>query len=142
MSSSGAETGFADLVVRSLAVLERECPGAMAEAARRLGARTAAVVVDGEPFALAAEGGRLRRIPLVPDPAAELSTDSATVLDLLEGGASLLEALLDGRLRMRGAADDLIAFHDGLMAYLHGGVRSPGFPPLLRELRRGVGAGG
>ena len=37
--------------------------------------------------------------------------------------------------------DDVIRFHEGLMQWLHGAVRSPSFPGLLREFRRTASPG-
>jgi hypothetical protein len=48
---------------------------------------------------------------------------------------SLLDAVLEERIVMLGSVPDICAFHDGLMAYLHGAVRCRSFPELLRRYR-------
>jgi hypothetical protein len=39
---------------------------------------------------------------------------------------------------LRGRPADVLAFHDGLAAYVHGGVRAPSFRRLLVEFRAGA----
>ncbi|HYC22481.1 MAG TPA: hypothetical protein VEI94_07255 [Candidatus Bathyarchaeia archaeon] len=130
------ERPFADFLDESFAALRAEVPGIHAEMCRRLAPREVELVVDDERIAIAfsREGaaflGESRR------PAIAVRTKGRAILDLIDALATLREAVLDERLELRGAPDDLLAFHEGLMAYLHGGVRAPSFPRLLRDFRR------
>jgi hypothetical protein len=54
---------------------------------------------------------------------------------LIDARLTLLDAVLSDALAMTGAPDDLLAFHDGLIAYVHGAVRAPSFPALLSAYR-------
>ncbi len=66
-----------------------------------------------------------------------METTRAVILDLVDARAGLVEAILDDRLGLRGALPELARFHDGLMLYLHGAMRAPSFPGLLRRYRDG-----
>ena len=48
----------------------------------------------------------------------------------------LADAVLSGALELSGDLESLVAFHEGLMLYLAGAVRSLEFPRLLEAFRR------
>ena len=60
-------------------------------------------------------------------------TERAALLDLVYGRCSFLDALLEHRIELTGTVDELSAFYDALILYLHGAVRSPAMPSLLDE---------
>jgi hypothetical protein len=62
-------------------------------------------------------------------------TTRRTLLDLIEGRCSLLDALYDETFFVVGDRDLLLAAHEALVAFLQGAVRSPRMPALLHELR-------
>ncbi len=58
------------------------------------------------------------------------------VLRVIDARDTLMSAVLADRLVLRGATRDVLAFHDGLIAYVHGAVRARSFPELLRQFRQ------
>ncbi len=101
-----------------------------------LAPREVALDVGGEVVAVAFDDRGHRALPSPVAPRVELATTRAAILDLLDGRITLLDAVLADRIVLRGGLDDVIAFHDGLMTYLHGAVRSFAMPGLLRSYRR------
>ena len=101
-----------------------------------LGSRTVRLVVDGERMGLAGNGRTLVLGTPPPSPTVCLETDTACIETLLSGEESLLSSARAGRLHMAGAVTDLIAFHEALVGYLHGTVRSPSMPDVLRRFRQ------
>lgn len=139
--SSVPERSFARFLLRSLSALRRDLPWIHARLCARLAPRELRLEVDGEGIGLRCGEDEIRRVEPPCAPAAFARTDRATILDLVDARLSLLDALLEERLVVQGAIGDVIAFHDGLLIYLHGAVRDPSFPALLRELRRGAEGG-
>lgn len=60
----------------------------------------------------------------------------AAIVAVLDAQLTLAEAVESDALRVRADLDRLVHLHDGLLAYVHGAVRCPGFPELLIRLRR------
>lgn len=135
MSSSPADDSFAGFLGRSLAILERELPLAYAQMCARATPREVLIEIDGEPVSLAFEAAAHRLLPRPERPAVEVHATQRVILDLIDGRVSLLDAVLEERIVMLGGVPDIGAFHDGLMAYLHGAVRCRSFPELLRRYR-------
>jgi len=102
---------------------------------RALGTREVLIEVDGEVTVVVCEGEGVRLAATAVAPAVECRTTRAAILDLVDARTTLAGAVMDDQVWLRGSVEDLVAFHDGLMAYLGGAVRSPGFPWLLREFR-------
>jgi hypothetical protein len=124
--------GFTRFLARSLALLEDELPSVHAEIARRLGLRDVGVDVEGETLVIRSDGQRLEIVlEAHGDEPVFIRTDHAVISGLIQGAFGLLDAVWDERIVLEGRVDDLVAFHDGLMAYLHGAVRAPGFTDLL-----------
>jgi hypothetical protein len=67
--------------------------------------------------------------------ALELQTTRRTILDVIDARRTLMGAVLADRLMVRGTPRDVLAFHDGLMAYVQGAVRARSFPELLKRYR-------
>src|SRR5262249_38116149 len=113
------------LVQRSLVALRRECPEAYRRLSAALGHRVVRldtggeiIAVRGSPSGGEATGG--------DGPATvEATIGRGEILDLMEGRRRIEDALLLGRMEVRGAIEDLLALHDGLRWYVAGGVRSP-----------------
>lgn len=133
--------GFGAFVRRGLAALRAELPWAFARMAARLDGRDVLLVVDGERVPVRAAAGDVAvREGAAFAPRVTLHTDGLTVLRLADAEVTVVDATLDGSLVLSGSVDDLVAFHDGLQAFLHGAVRSPSFPALLDRFRRHVTA--
>jgi hypothetical protein len=80
-------------------------------------------------------GGVARVTAEARAPAVECRTTRRAILDLVDARTTLMAAVVADRVWLRGSVEDLLAFHDGLMVYLGGAVRSPSFPWLLRQFR-------
>jgi hypothetical protein len=116
-------------------MLQRDLPWAYAAMCAALGAREVLIEVDGEATTVVCDGEAARLVETGTAPAVRCRTTRAAILELVDAKATLAEAVTDERVWLQGSVDDLLAFHDGLMAYLGGAVRSPGFTWLLREFR-------
>lgn len=119
----------------SIEALEREFPPAYAAMCARLAPRVTSIEVEGERTTLRfAPTGVARDTTQSP---AELivRSDRRTILDVVDGEVTLVDAVLQDRLAVQGHPDDLVAFHDALLLFVHGAVRSPSFPSLLDAFR-------
>ncbi len=103
---------------------------------RQLAPREVIIRVDGETVALAFRDADAAIVEHAHAPQVEICTTRDTVLSVIDGDASLTEAVFDNRLILRGRLDDLVAFHDALLTYVHGAVRAPSFPHLLHRYRQ------
>jgi hypothetical protein len=138
VSFSAPDWGFGDFLWESFAALRAELPGAYATFSSRLAPRTVALCVDGESVSLRFAPRAVERAEARAPADIEAVTSKAAILAVVDADATLVEAILDDRLILRGHCDDLLAFHDGLLTYVHGAVRAPSFPRLLRAFRRSV----
>ncbi len=135
-SSSSPSRDFGALLRRSLDALQAEHPAAYAQLARALGRVAVAVSVAGERSLLTFSGEHcVAPAPQEISAPVELATDWATLDALLDGKMTLLSAVRNERLYLRGAIADLGRFHEGLMLYLRGAVRCPSFPSLRADVR-------
>jgi len=136
--SAGAEQTFGHWVRRGVVTLARELPWASARMGDALGARVVQLTVDGDLATVRwrDDAARVSERPSPDDaPAVTLRTTRRTVVALADGDDALVDAVLAGRVVLRGAPGDLAAFHDALMAFLQGAVRAPGFAATLDAFR-------
>jgi hypothetical protein len=126
---------FSTLLRRSLETLERERPDVAARLAATLGALDVAIRVGEERVGLRAEDGRVVVAAPPPEARVDVVTGRDTILALVDGEVSLVDAVVGDALALRGAVPDLARFHDALWLYLQGAVRAPSFPALLRAFR-------
>lgn len=70
-----------------------------------------------------------------PRAAIEVVTARPVILALIDAETTILDAVLDERLGLRGSLEDLVRFHDGLRYYLHGAMRAPAFRDILERYR-------
>ena len=127
---------FTDFLATSFALLEQEVPAVYALMCRQLAPRAIVLRVDADTVHVvfsAARAAFVQRPPRIVD--VELRTTHATVLRVIDAETTLADAVLADSLELRGHLDALVAFHDGLMTYVHGAVRAPSFPRLLRTYR-------
>lgn len=138
-SSSPSEPpsgSFGAFLREAMTALEREHPTAWAALCWALRRRQVTLHVDEEVVPLAFHVGSVAFLTVAGDAHVVLHTDTPTIFRLVDGQCSLEQAVHEDRLRLFGRPDDVIRFHQGLMQWLHGAVRSPSFPGLLREFRR------
>lgn len=141
-SSSAPEGAFGRFVSRGLGALRAELPWAYRRMADALCGRDVLLTVSGEDVPITAAGGEVTTHPAPPEhfaPRVTLRTERAVVARLADAELTVVDAVVSGAVTLRGDVDDLVAFHEGLMAFLHGAVRSPSFPALLDEFRGWVG---
>ncbi len=132
---------FADWVRRGVVGLARAFPWAsarMGAAPRRArspprGRRRPAAVRWRDRAARVSPASSPR--PRTAAPAVTLHTTRPPVIALADGDDTLVDAVLAGRVVLRGDVDDLAAFHDALMAFLQGAVRAPDFAATLVDFR-------
>jgi hypothetical protein len=129
-SARGGPPSFSRFLARSFALMEDELPWAYRAVSARLSGRAVHLEVDDESVWVRSIPGRieLRSTPLAA--CVHLSTRRSVIRALIRGEDTLLDAILAGRVELKGTVDDLIAFDAGLMAYLHGAVRCPPFAAL------------
>jgi hypothetical protein len=130
------EHSFAAFVRAGLDALAREAPCNHARMVEILDGREVLLRVDDEVLALCFADAVAPLLAHPRTPVVELATHKPVIVALACGDATLVDAILDDRVRLRGAIVDLLAFHDALMAYLHGAVRSPSSPARLARFRR------
>jgi len=127
-------TPFPVIVQDALKTLGHEVPEAHRRVVRCLEGRRVTLLVDDE---LVTIGVRHGAFEFGGDPGPiRCETDRRTILRLADAELELHDAIEEESLRLFGSVDDLLAFHDGLMAYLHGAVRSPSAPGQLASFRR------
>lgn len=123
----------------AMVALQREHPQAWEGVCAALRSRLVTLRVDAEIVPLRFTAQQVAFTPFAPDAHVELSTDRPTIHALVDGELSLESAVRHNRLRLSGAPADLIRFHEGLLCWLHGAVRSPSFPALLAGFRQTEG---
>jgi len=126
---------FADFLFTSFAALEQELPAIYAEMCRILSPRVVAIAVDDEHIRVRFDAATVRLLAGSGPAVIEVQTTRAEILALVDAEATLVGSVVGDRLLLKGTATDLLAFHDGLLTYLHGAVRAPSFPQLLRRFR-------
>jgi len=128
-----ADRTFSGFLRRSLDVLAVEASTAYAAVAKTLAERRVSIEVDDERVVVANLSGKLTLLA-AGEPCAAQATASRQVLHaLLDGELGLTDAILADRVRLSGELDDLVAFHDALLLYFMGAVRSPSFAALSDE---------
>lgn len=130
-----AAGSFGAFLHAAMTALQREHRGAFEQVCAALGGRRVTLRVDAEIVPLAFRRDAVAFLPFAPEADVELQTDRSTIHALVDGALSLEQAVRQNRLRLQGAPADVVRFHAGLMAWLHGAVRSPSFPQLLRGFR-------
>jgi len=129
------DRGFAGFLRQSLALLAAESPVHLAAMASAFRARQVRIMIDDEAAVqLTSDGRALRFSPEAVDAAVEVSFSSRDLLRVLGGDETLDDAIIEGRVAVRGRCPDVLAFDEALRAWLHGAVRSPSFPSLLHRL--------
>jgi hypothetical protein len=125
----------AGLLAESFVVLADGLPPLYAAFCRALLGLTVELWVDGEVMAVRVgpEGARLTPAGAGAD--ARIETSRRAILDVIDARASLEEAVRDGRVQVLGPLPVVVRLHEGILLYVHGGVRLPAFATLLRRFR-------
>lgn len=126
--------GYVEALVAALGTAD---PAAMARLRRVVGQRRARIVLDHSAIDVEFRDDRL-----VTGPAGsarvhgEGATDRGTVLDLLDGHLEVTDAILDGRLRVRGATDATVRMFTAIEILLDAAPRAPELQALAAHFRR------
>lgn len=134
-SSSSSPERFSTLVRRSLSVLRAEHPESYAVLCRDLRGERLGLAIDGEEMTVAFTGGEAEVLERGGGETVGFGSARRTLIELLDGRLTLLEAIESGGVYLRGEVAAMARFHDGLVDYLRGAVRCPGFPALMKDLR-------
>jgi hypothetical protein len=123
--------------IRALITTLRDThPSALTRMRGVVGDREARIVLDEEAVDVVFENGRLRVRPASADADVEGLhaglgiTDSATVLDLLDGYLEVADSILDGRLRVFGKPEDVLRMFLAIEILLDSSSRAPALQAL------------
>lgn len=136
MKSSLADRSFAAFVRRALAAVRDEVPWAHEGVVRALGLASTTMLVDGE-LATVRAAGDDAEVEAVDDGTAgtRCVATTRTILDLVTGRESLLDAIEAERVHLAGNTEALLGWLDALACFLHGAVRAQAFDALLDEFK-------
>ncbi len=135
MSSSRPEQTVPGFIRFALELLRRELPQAYYQMCNSLAGRSAVVRVEGEELGIAGRPFELAFVALPRRPDITVETDCRTILRVIDAELTLEEAVRSGDLFVVGDRASLPRFHEALLTFVRGAVRSPGFPHLLEEFR-------
>lgn len=117
--------------------LREEFPEAYFLMCRRLAGMTATLLVDDERIGLVFDRRAVRVRGMHPRADVRVRTSRRAILDILHARLTLQAAVDDGSLQLWGSIANLEAFHEALLVYVRGAVRSPSFGPLWARFRDG-----
>jgi hypothetical protein len=134
-NSSATDSSIERLLMESFSVLEAELPPAWQRFCACLDRHSVELRIDDEAFVVRL----IRQRPVISAPDADadarIETTRQAILDVLDARLSLRDAVLRDALRVTAPLATVNRLHDGIIAYVHGGVRCPSFPSLLKRLR-------
>lgn len=117
-------------------LLGQDAPQDLIRMREVVGSRAARIELDNEVAEVVFIDGDLRVQPgLGFGVEGTGSTDSTTVLDLLDGNLEVSAAILDGRLAMTGEADDIARICVAIEILLNASARSPKLQRLAARFR-------
>lgn len=142
MSSSSSEDDelIGPLLRESFEVLSREHPEAYARMCMCLADLSVVIGVDEERFVaeFSAQRAWVRAARSDERARPHVFTRRPTLLDVLDNRQELTRAVLTDAVEVVRPMEELLRMHEGLLFYVRGAVRCPGFIPLLRRLRASV----
>jgi len=136
MSSNGV-TSLAEYISELIAVLARTQPASMSRMRQVVGDRRSRIILDeaAVDIWLDSEGIRVQTAdPSVPVDGIG-ATDSGTVLALLDGVFEVSDAILNGYLRVTGAAADISRMFIAIEILLDASARVPELERLAEQFR-------
>lgn len=137
-----APTKLGEYIEALIGLLGVNHPAALQRMRAVVGDRHARIVLDDEAVDVAFEHERLQVRPALGQSKTQGTianvgaTDSATVLDLLDGYLEAADSILDGRLRVSGAAEDVVRMLVAIEILLDASPRSPGLQALAFRFQR------
>jgi hypothetical protein len=70
----------------------------------------------------------------------EVSFDRKVIVNLIDGHLTMEDAIDQERLRIRGSVETIERFHEALLIYLEGLIRTPEAPTILESYREANGS--
>ena len=129
---------LSELLDDAFATLARESPVHARLLRERLGGCRIAFTVDGDRMTTRGDARLPAPDPTTDHPDLHVDTDARTVLALLDDRITLLDAIRTGALRARGPRDAVTRAEAAMRVFIHGLVRCPSAPELLRRFRNTV----
>lgn len=118
----------------ALSSLQLEVPDAHRHLVHSLRGHVVRIDVEGCVVAISVEG-RALNLHSSDDATVECITDRIAIVRLADGEVTLEQAIWDNEVHLRGNVEELLAFYQALMIFLHGAVRSPAAPAQLARFR-------
>jgi putative sterol carrier protein len=137
MSTEAGRHTLAEYVEALIEALRNDDPGGLSRMRELVGARAARIELDEEAIEVVFIQGALRiasKLDFAVDGTG--STDSATVLEILDGELEVSAAVLDGKLRLFGEAENIARMCSAIEILLNASVRSPTLQSLASRFRR------
>jgi len=136
------ERKLADYMAELLERLEASDPAAYARLRHVVGGRRGRVVLDADSVDAGFGPAGLTTRPSTGGPVDGVgATDRETTLDLMDGYLEVTDAILDGRLEVRGSVEDVARIFLAVELLLDVSARSPSLQALAQEFRAGVPRG-
>ena len=136
--SAEAPFTLGQYIAALIAALAAAQPAALIRMRQVVGDRRAHIALDDETVVVffAPDGLRVEPSDSQAAVAGEGATDSATVLDLLDGRLEVTAAILDGRLRVVGSAAEIVRMFQAIEILLDASTRTPLLQALADRFRR------
>ena len=136
LSSTSINRTLGEYVAELVRRLGEADPAALGRMRQTVGDRRARIRVDDEAVDVWFDpDGGLRVDEPVGQVEGEGETDRGTVLDLLDGYLEVTDAILDGRLRVLGAVDEVARMFAAIEILLDCSARAPALQRLARDFR-------
>src|SRR5687768_15678353 len=134
-SSTSTSRTLGEYVAELVRRMGEADPAALERMRRTVGGRRARFRLDDEAVDVWFEPDGLRVEEPAGDVDGEGQTDRGTVLDLLDGYLEVTDAILDGRLRVFGAVDEIARMFAAIEILLDCSARAPALQRLARDFR-------
>ena len=127
--------GIAQTLETALAILRLDAPTAFYRIAGELDGLAVHLEVEEEAFGCQCADSRISLGPPMPDPQARVRTDRRTILALIDGRCSYLDAVLARNLAVQGHPELLARISRAGVAFSEGALRARRMRSLLDEFR-------
>jgi SCP-2 sterol transfer family protein len=134
-------TDFFWFLSNSIHLLEKESRENFLRLNARLGGLRAKISDGSQTQIVYFDDRRLVVVPFSIHTDIIVTLDAFKILQLLDGKESLQEAVLNKSIFIQGSLKILETYNEALGIYLHGALRSPGFPAILSRFRRSLTGG-
>lgn len=126
---------FAAFLSRALTLLSLEVPWVYRALCDALGRRDTRITVDNDAVTVRCDGQAVGVLQGLGTPVVQCIATRSAILSVIDARMTLVEAIECDALWLAGDVEDLLAFHEGLIMFVHGAVRCSSFPELLRSYR-------